>query len=412
LALWTDALHLANGRKVNVERVLFVVNSEEFGGLEIVLLDWLSGIDYSRVSVALCYRSDILKERLIAKGLPVETVKLNVSNHEPRWKEFWKWCRIFSSVRAQKIVLMEGGFGDLELATILAARLSTSGSVFVFAGGGGTSAPADVAKGKRKLHFGFLPGIGWHRYKERIRQKLRSRLLARSFVSSQELKENLNAWFGFVRDRLSVLYHGSDTSRFRPSSSERADYRLSVGIPQDAVVIVSHGRLAPVKRVDRILKSFSVLSPENPNLWLLMTSYGPLKDEVERTVASSERYRRVKLVGFQEDAAALLKAADVYVLASDREGFGIALIEAMSTGLACVATNCHGPAGIIVNGENGILVEAADEAVLAGLRRALLLGPEERLRLVTEARKTVEERFEIHTAVRRALESMGIPSSR
>jgi glycosyltransferase involved in cell wall biosynthesis len=393
-----------------VERVLFVVNSEEFGGLEIVLLDWLSGIDYSQVSVALCYRADILKERLTAKGLPVETLKLNVPNHEPWWKAFWSWRRVFSPVRAQKIVLMEGGFGDLELATILAARLSTGGSVFVFAGGGGTSVAPDVAKSKRKLHFGFLPGIAWYRYKERTRQRLRSRFLTRSFVSSRELKDNLNAWFGFVADRLSVLYHGTDTSRFRPSSADRTDYRRAAGIPQGAVVIVSHGRLAPVKRVDRILRSFALLSSEYPNLWLLMTSYGPLKDKVERTVANDDGYQRVKLVGFQEDAGALLKAADIYVLASDREGFGIALIEAMSTGLVCVATNCHGPAGILVNGENGILVEADDEAVLAGLRRALLLGPEERRRLATEARKTVEERFEIHTAVRGALDSMGIPS--
>jgi glycosyltransferase involved in cell wall biosynthesis len=401
---------VAHGRKVNVEKVLFVVKAEEFGGLEIVLLDWLSRLDYSKISVALCYRADILRERLAAKNLPVETIKLSLGEPEGWWKTFWRWRRVFSSIRPQKIVLMEGSFGDLGLTPVLAARLSTRRNVFLFAGGGGSTDPATGSSQPRKLHYGFLPGIGLYRYKEILRQRFRSTLVQRSFVSSQGLKDNLAAAFGIPASRTSVLYHGLDTARFQPCPTERAAYRRLVAIPEDAIVIVSHGRLAPPKRVDRILKAFAQLSSEYPDLWLLLTSYGPLKDEVERVVASSDAYGRVALVGFQEDASKLLKAADIYVLASDREGFGIALIEAMSTGLVCVATNCHGPAGIVINGENGILVEATDEDVLAGLRRALSLRPEERLRLAAQARKTVEDRFQIHAVVRAALHSMGIPS--
>jgi glycosyltransferase involved in cell wall biosynthesis len=351
-----------------------------------------------------------LKERVASGGLPVESIKLNAADNEPWWRAFWRWHRVFSSVRAHTIVLMEGGFGDLGLTPVLAARLSTFGRVFLFAGGGGAAISPDLAKSPRKLHFGFLPGLGLHRRKEIFRQRLRGLLLQRSFVSSQELKENLTAWFGLPPTWLSVLYHGVDTSRFQPSATERAALRRAIGIPPDAIVIVSHGRMALVKRLDRILRAFAVLSAEHSSLWLLLTSYGPLKDEVERTVASSEACQRVKLVGFQEDASSLLKAADIYVLASDREGFGIALIEAMSTGLVCVATKCHGPAGILVSGENGILVEVTDSGVLAGLRRALLLNPEERSQLVVQARKTVEERFEIHGAIRNALDSLAIPN--
>jgi len=392
-----------------MERVLFVVNAEEFGGLEIVLLDWLSRIDYSKVSVVLCYRADVLKERLAARALPVETIKLNIPDHEPWWKALSRWRRLLSPVRAQKIVLLEGSFGDLGLTPVLAARLSASGCVFLFAGGGGTTRSSGIATTRRKLHFGFMPGMGLHRYKQTLRQRLRSYLLQNSFVSSQELKDNIAADFHLPEGRISVLYHGVDTARFQPSSSDRVAYRRACGIPDDANVIVSHGRLAPVKRVDRILKAFAVLSSEHPNLWLLLTSYGPLRDEVEQTVAGNAAYRQVKLVGFQNDASSLLKAADIYVLASDREGFGIALVEAMSTGLLCVATNCHGPAGILANGQNGILVEATDHDVLAGLRRALLLGPDERDRLVAQARKTVVERFEISAALRSALDSFAIP---
>jgi hypothetical protein len=64
----------------------------------------------------------------------------------------------------------------------------------------------------------------------------------------------------------------------------------------------------------------------------------------------------------------------------------------------------------MVNGENGILVEPTDEGVLSGLKKALDLSQEERNRLAAQARKTAEDRFEIHAAVRTALNSMEIPS--
>ena len=393
-----------------MERVVFVVNAEEFGGLEIVLLDWLSGIEYSKTSVVLCYRADVVREKLAARKILVEGIQLTFPIGKPFWHTFRSWQRLFASIKPHKIVLLEGNIGDLSLAPILAARLSVCNGVFLFAGGTGSFAPGAFSTAPRRLHLGFLPGIAVHRHKEILRQRFRARLLRRVFVSSQGVRESVLAFLGYPAGRTSVLLHGVDTQRFRPSPAERLEYRRAQGVPDDATVIVSHGRMARVKRVDRILKAFEVLSAEHADLWLLLTCYGLLKEEVEQMVANSHTCRRVKLVGFQEDASTILKASDFYVLASDREGFGIALIEAMSTGLVCVATNCQGPAGIIVNDENGILVEATDENVLAGLRRALSLSPEKRARLVQRARKTVENHFEIHTAIRTALDSMGIPT--
>jgi glycosyltransferase involved in cell wall biosynthesis len=395
-----------------MERVLFVVNAEEFGGLEVVLLDWLSGIDYSKVSVALCYRSDVLKQKLALLNLPVETIKLNfpAGAGESSWKAFWSWRGVFSKVQPGRIILMEGNVGDLGLAPVLAARFSAS-DVYIHAGGGGAAADAaNPASGATKLHAGISPGFGFYRTKQALKQKIRSSSLTRNFVPSQGLKDNVVRFLGYPASQTSVLYHGVDPARFQPSAAERAEYRRANAIPDDAIVIVSHGRIAPIKRVDRILKAFAILSADHPNLWLLLTCYGPLKSEIERTVASSAAYRQVKLLGFQDDSSKLLKSADIYALASDREGFGIALVEAMSTGLVCVATNCQGPAEIIVNGENGILVEPTDEEVSSGLKKALALTREARSRLVANARKTAEGRFEIQAAVRTALNSMGIPS--
>src|SRR5271155_4607685 len=156
-----------------MERVLFAVNAEEFGGLEVVLLDWLSGIDYSKISAALAYRSDVLKQRLALLNLPVETIKLSIPVKESSWKTFWNRRRVLSTARPDKIILLEGSAGDLSLAMILAARFA-AGDVSVFAGGGGGAMPA--AK--------LPPGLGVFRLKQAIRRKIRSSALRRNFVPS------------------------------------------------------------------------------------------------------------------------------------------------------------------------------------------------------------------------------------
>jgi glycosyltransferase involved in cell wall biosynthesis len=390
-----------------MKRVVFVVNAEEFGGLEIVLLDWLSGIEYSKVSVTVCYRAHSVEQVLAAQKLPVESMQLIFPNGENFWNELRNWRGIYASIKSNKIILMEGQIGDLSLAAILAARLSARDGVFLFAGGSGASVGASAKK--NRFHFTFLPRFGLRRYRKMVKQQFRGRLLRRTFVSSRGVKDKLVASFAYPSGRTSVLLHGVDTQRFRASSVERSEFRRSHEIPDNATLIVSHGRMARIKRVDRILKAFEILSASYVNLWLLLTCYGPLKKDIEEEAASSNVCSRIKLVGFQQDVSKLLKAADIYVLASDYEGFGIALIEAMSTGLVCVATNCLGPADILVNQVNGILVDATDEGVLAGLRRALSMSFAERTRVSEQARRTVEERFEIHCAIRNALEALGIP---
>jgi glycosyltransferase involved in cell wall biosynthesis len=223
------------------------------------------------------------------------------------------------------------------------------------------------------------------------------------------IRQKLIDYFGYPPNRISVHHHGVDTERFKPSPEKRCEFRKANGIPDDAVVIVSHGRLHPVKRVDRILGAFEALASKHENVWLLLTAYGPLKEEVEALVASKGIFRRVKLLGFQNDPTIVLKASDIYVLASDNEGFGIALVEAMSTGMVCVATNTSGPGEILSDGVDGFLVDVSDEAVRNGLERALELTLEQAVTMKRNARKTSTEKFEINSAVNKVLQSLEIP---
>src|SRR6266436_10113689 len=111
-----------------MQRVLFLVKAREFGGLEIVLLDWLSRIEYAETSVVLCcYGTDVLLEKLASSGLPVESVQLNISDREPFWKTLPKWLRLFSSIRPDKIVILEAMVSELDVTPVVAAWWTNRG---------------------------------------------------------------------------------------------------------------------------------------------------------------------------------------------------------------------------------------------------------------------------------------------
>ena len=88
--------------------------------------------------------------------------------------------------------------------------------------------------------------------------------------------------------------------------------------------------------------------------------------------------RAVFFLGHLDDVSPAVKASDIYVLSSCTEALGIALLEAMSCKLVCVATRTTGPSEIIEDGENGFLVHPSDSGILNGLRAALKLGQEQR----------------------------------
>jgi glycosyltransferase involved in cell wall biosynthesis len=387
------------------EKILFVIQTTGFGGLEIIVLDWLRHIDYSTASVVLIYRDSSIELRVRQLGLPVECIQSTETTNLSFWKLFKTWISYLVSIRPSRIVLFEGSVADFSLAIILACSCAVRRKLFLYE----SLAPRQVKKAKRRLHFGFLPGLGLHYYWHVWKVRLRTKLGAQTLVMSKGVQDKLSAYYKYSSERVSILYHGVDTQHFRPATSVGIDYRRSNGIPYEAVVIVSHGRLAKVKRVDRILKAFEQLALKDSRIWLLLTAYGPLTDEVQNAVTMSPFRSRIKLSSFQNDMSTLLQASNIYVLASENEGFCIALVEAMATGLICVATNVSGPSEIVVNGENGFLVDPTDDGVLQGLQRALNLNNAEQSVMSQKARDTAVEKFDIRRSVTDALAAIAVP---
>jgi glycosyltransferase involved in cell wall biosynthesis len=381
------------------KRILFVRRTGGYGGAEVVVLDLLRAIDYETHSVELA-TTPSFSSVLSPWSLPFRVVPLTVRFTGNHLGVFASWLSFFFRARPDKIILAEGNFYDLPLLGVLAAYLVSWGEVYVMA----LHPPPDFPRKASRKHWGFVPGIAfwWHRLLWGAR--LKGWGVRKTLAVSNGVKEKLVRQYGFSQEKTQVIYYGVDTSVFSPPTADvRSRHRAAYGIPEDAIVIVSTARLNDDKRLDWLIKAFAASRLTHDNLWMLLTGEGPRLEDLQALARSVDSDDRIKFLGFVPDVRVALLAANIYVLPSLEEGFGIALVEAMACGLVCVATKTTGPSEVIEDGKTGLLVELTYEGVLEGLRKALALSKEERESMTTSARQMVLKRFRLEDSVAKGL---------
>jgi GalNAc-alpha-(1->4)-GalNAc-alpha-(1->3)-diNAcBac-PP-undecaprenol alpha-1,4-N-acetyl-D-galactosaminyltransferase len=155
--------------------------------------------------------------------------------------------------------------------------------------------------------------------------------------------------------------------------------------------IVAAGRLAPQKGFDLLIEAFAQIAERHPLWSLKILGEGPVRAALEQLIVSKRLADRVILAGWQNDPANVLRQADIFVLSSRFEGFPNALLEAMACGLASISFDCEsGPAEIIRDGIDGLLVASEDTAGLTAAIERLIDDAPLRSRLGAEAVRVVE----------------------
>jgi glycosyltransferase involved in cell wall biosynthesis len=136
--------------------------------------------------------------------------------------------------------------------------------------------------------------------------------------------------------------------------------------------IVAAGRLTPQKGFDLLIEAFGQVANGHPDWTLRICGEGQLREELDRRVAEAGLSERIELPG-RCDLAEEMANDSVFALSSRFEGFPVVLLEAMSKGMAVVSFDCPtGPAELIDDHRNGILVPAGDvEAFAAGLHELM-----------------------------------------
>jgi glycosyltransferase involved in cell wall biosynthesis len=177
---------------------------------------------------------------------------------------------------------------------------------------------------------------------------------------------------GISANRIEVVYNGIDVTAYGGSATQRTAVRQSLGLADDDVAIIQVARLNVLKDHPTAIRAMAQLVTCCPRAKLLLVGDGEERPKIEALVAELGISSQVKLLGTRRDIAGLLSAADVFLLSSISEGIPLTLIEAMAAGLPCVSTAVGGTPEVIVDGQTGLLAEAANPTdVAAKLKRVV-----------------------------------------
>lgn len=182
---------------------------------------------------------------------------------------------------------------------------------------------------------------------------------------SKELENAFKRDFSIRPGLCQTIYHGLDNKLFAKKPAENFNKKT----------LITVARLVEQKDYRTLLLAFSLLVKKLPSAELQIVSRGAEEEEIKTFVAKNGLSKHVRFLGWVENVFYYLKRASVFVFSSKREGFGYAIIEAMSQGVPIISTNTpYGPKEILAGGKYGVLVPLKDEKKLARSMYKLLIN--------------------------------------
>ncbi len=227
-----------------------------------------------------------------------------------------------------------------------------------------------------------------HNEREWARQPLRRILLTGGIypftfdvelgVSRQVINNLDSRILARLRQRKSVLaYNALNISRFAGITHSVETIRQELGLPKDAIIVGSIGRLTRQKGYHFLIQAFPKVLDEIPNAYLLIVGGGELKTELEEEARKLKIEDHVKIPGPLPQIERIYAALDVFVSSSLWEGLPTVVLEAMAAGVPVVATAVSGNTELVLPEETGLLVPAGDSAALAAGILQILSQPDE-----------------------------------
>jgi glycosyltransferase involved in cell wall biosynthesis len=227
--------------------------------------------------------------------------------------------------------------------------------------------------------------------------RLLARELRRPHVQVLVLSAQMHASlgrYGLAAGKLRQIPNGVDTTRFSPGPEQEKQ-----GAP-----VLCIAKLRYQKGIDLLLHAWRSLVEQVPEARLVIVGDGPLYASLRELADDLGVAASVEFAGLCTDVPAQLRRARIAVLPSRWEGMPNVLLEAMSAGLACVATRVSGSEELLGRDERGLLVEPGDSASLAAALLRLL-GDSELVRRYGEAaRRHVEQHYAFSSVMRRHIE--------
>jgi glycosyltransferase involved in cell wall biosynthesis len=203
--------------------------------------------------------------------------------------------------------------------------------------------------------------------------------------------------------RMLAVHNGIATDAFVFNAAARVGIRQDLFVHDNCQLILAVGRLHDAKDYPNLFHALTHLPVNGLTYQMCIAGDGPLRGNLEALAVKLGIADRVRFLGVRSDIPDLMSAADVFVLPSAWEGFGLVVAEAMACERVVVATDCGGVREVL--GEAGYLVKTKDSKALAqALQTALQLPAIESATLGRAARQRVIEKYSLDSAVAKWLQ--------
>ncbi|MEQ9620234.1 MAG: glycosyltransferase [Deltaproteobacteria bacterium] len=346
-------------------RVVHYIDSQGFGGAELILFNLLCGLDPKRWESVLVYHSHPGIAPFIEKvnELDIEIISL------PPIKRWTNISRMLELIRKLRVLN----------ATVFHAQmpwyLSCSfGVLCAFL----ARVPAIVAT--QHLYIEISPNRLY------ILQKLVSMIVDRYIAVSDGVAGKLSRLI-FSPNKIRVVKNGISVEDFHSTRSNTLRDLLKKNKHMPIVLTVA--RLDKQKGHEYLLEAASMV----PDAVFVLVGDGPERERLETYVNETSLDDRVVFLGHRQDIREILSGCDLFVLPSLYEGLPLSILEAMAAGRPVIASDINGTDEIIIDGKTGILVPPADPRAIAEAIRRILSDPSLARNLADSGKKRAHSEF-------------------
>ena len=209
----------------------------------------------------------------------------------------------------------------------------------------------------------------------------------RVIVCSQSMKDEICNHFNIPEKKVDVIPNAIDATKYQ-TSVDRGSVRQRYGVGWGEKLILCVGRLVPQKGIEYFIRAIPQIARHYPEAKYVIVGEGWSRDILEAEARASRHANKIKFTGFASDQEVidLMTSADVLVVPSIYEPFGIVALEGMATGVPVVASQIDGLAEVIDHERTGLFVfPRSPESIAWGIER--ILSDPDHARWLTENAK-------------------------
>jgi glycosyltransferase involved in cell wall biosynthesis len=372
------------------KNILFVTNTNEYGGTEIHLLELVRILREPKVQISIvCLGIDFLSERLD----PDQGVQVIKCKEQP--ESFWDWIKFFRAYQPDVVVFVYGWLRALTWRASVGACFAGIRKLYAIYQ---LIPPPVPPKVEVKSFRDLLRRLIGKRARRLMGIRVAAHLCGKTICVSNAVRDSLVRDYRFPAKKSVTIYNGVSLSKFAPSERDGIAIRTKLGLRSEEFVLVCAARLSEEKGIDILLLAISQLLLRNLSCRCIIVGDGYLREKLLEQVRALGLSNHVFMQGFQKDVKPYLLAGDTFVLTSHREGLPLAVLEAMACGLPCVVTNVGGNAEAVTHNINGLVVNAGSVDEVVEAISYLLTHPKERAQMSQRARSKAE-RFDLEASM-------------